>query len=83
MMKYIGTYDTPDNTIENRYYPLAATNKMNYILSVLKKFDSIEIISISSTLGKKSVPSKLVKIEDKCSLKLFYSIGDKGKIFEY
>lgn len=81
MMKYIGTYDTPDNNIENRYYPLAATNKMNYILSVLKKFDSVEIVSISGTLGKKSVPSKSVKIEDKCSLKLFYSIGDRGKIF--
>ena len=80
-IKYISYYDCALNSNENRNYVLAATNKMNYICSAIKKngYD-VEIISASGTKGKNSVKSKEYK-NDYASVHLFSSIG-RGNILK-
>jgi len=81
-MKYIGFYDTLNNSKEDRHTSLAATNKMDYIISILNGngYD-VEVISPSWTKGKEYLPGKSAQINNKTTLKLFPSLpwGNKGQ----
>ena len=46
---YVGMYDYPDDVV-NRFYSLAAINKMNYIISLLNEngYD-VDIYSLSNS----------------------------------
>lgn len=75
-MKYLVYYDTSDNKAENRGYVLAATNKIDYICSVLNRIgESVELISASATYNRKRCGGKTLQISDQISLKLFPCMG--------
>jgi len=71
-IKYIAYYDTLDNKKENRNYVLAATNKMDYIISTLNKVGfKVRVISASATKNKRGYKGKLIKLDNGNYLKLF------------
>lgn len=80
-MKYIAYYDIPENKDENRGYVLSATNKIDYICSVLNKIgEKVDVISASGTLGKKFCKGKKIDLKNGNTLKLFSSVGRGNKI---
>ncbi|MBR3002605.1 MAG: glycosyltransferase [Clostridia bacterium] len=73
-MKYICYYDKKNN--ENRNYTLAATNKMDYIISTFNKIGiNMDLISASRCLRKNKGKSRYEKLNNDNTLKLFKSIG--------
>lgn len=80
-IKYIGYYDIQENRNENRGYVFAATNKMDYIISVLNKIGyEVDIISASVTKNNRGYPGKTVNINDLNTLKLFRTLKRGNKI---
>lgn len=75
-MKYLVYYDTPANKAENRNFVLAATNKIDYICSVLNRCGiPVELVSASATNNRKGCGGKTVQVTEKTSLKLFSCMG--------
>lgn len=71
-IKYIGFYDSSINETENRMFALAATNKMDYIISVLNYLDyEVLIVSPSRTKNKKYYGGKILNLGNNVRLKLF------------
>ncbi|MRR30216.1 hypothetical protein EG834_07815, partial [bacterium] len=63
LLKYVAYYDTPSNASQGRTYALSATNKMDYLLSVLNRIGyEVEIISASHTRGSRSQPGKVIRL---------------------
>lgn len=80
-MKYIAYYDTQENKSENRGYVLSATNKIEYICSVLNRIgEEVDVISASGTLGNEFCRGKKIDLKNGNTLKLFFSIGRGNKI---
>ena len=78
---YIGYYDTVDNSLEDRNYVLAATNKMAYICSAIEKIGyDVEIVSASGTGLNKFVKGKYVPLSGNIALKLFSTFWGKSHI---
>lgn len=78
---YLGHYDTRMNSAENRAYWLAATNKMDYIISAIKRNGyNVTIVSASQTRNKKGCKGHVFKIKDNEKLVLFPSFGFNGFI---
>lgn len=77
-MKYICYYDINDR--ESRKYVLSAKNKIDYILSALegKVNESIEIVSMSTTLSRHYQSGKLERLSQGVTLKLFPSFGRRN-----
>lgn len=72
---YIGYYDTPENIEENRNIVLSATNKMNYIISVLEKLGyNTKVISVSATKNRQGYPAKQVKLGEHSELLLLKTL---------
>lgn len=72
IVKYIGYYDTNENSEENRSYSLAATTKMDYICKALNRNDyKVLIVSPSRTSNKRFYKGKHLKINENTVLKLF------------
>ena len=83
-IKYIGYFDTNENSAENRNFTLSATNKMTYIISVLNKIGyNVEIISASETRNKRGCSGKTVKISEAETLKLFRTFRWGNKINKF
>lgn len=80
-IKYVGFYDTYENSQENREYTLSATNKMDYISATLNKLGyKILIVSPSWTKNKQFHKGKIIKLYDDISLKLFSTLPWGNKI---
>ncbi|MDD6479311.1 MAG: hypothetical protein PUF48_05845 [Oscillospiraceae bacterium] len=78
---YLGHYDIAENSPENRAYWLAATNKMDYIISAIKRNGyNVTIVSASRTRNKKSCKGHIFQIADNEKLVLFPSLGLNGFI---
>lgn len=78
---YLGHYDTSLNSAENRAYWLAATNKMDYIISAIKRNGyNVTILSVSQTRNKKGCQGHVFQMDDNEKLILFPSIGFNGFI---
>lgn len=78
---YLGYYDIPENKKENRNFILAASNKITYICSAIKKTGkSVEIVSASGTKNKNKCVGKYQKIDKDINLKLFFSLGRGTKL---
>lgn len=76
-MKYVSYYDTVDNKKENRGYVLSATNKMDYICTVLNRLGyTVEIVSASATANRKGCKGKNVQLTEKIRLRLLSCIGN-------
>ncbi len=76
---YLGYYDTASNKAENRHYPPPAAAKMEYISkAIVKAGHSVHIVSPCLTRNNESCAGKLVDLDDRISLKLFYSVGAGG-----
>lgn len=78
---YIAHYDNADNKEQDRYYILAATNKMDYICQAAAEngFD-VEIISASATKSPKNCRGQYRKAGDGVMLRLFYSPGRGNRL---
>lgn len=75
-IRIVTCYDSYQNKAENRYKALASCNKLNSIIRVLQSLGySIEIISMSWTLGQRDVKGKKYYDENGVEIKLFYSFG--------
>ena len=75
-MKYLAYYDTPENKAEGRSYQLSATNKIDYICSVLNRLGTdVQIVSASVTENKTGCKGKIVPITEHTTLKLFPCLG--------
>lgn len=80
-IKYISYYDIAENKLENRNYVLAATNKMDYIISALNHLGiHVEIVSASGTHNKTICHKKQIKLGENCNLKLPFALG-YGNVF--
>lgn len=80
-IKYIGFYDTIQNKEENRLYALAATNKMDYICSVLNRLGyDVLIISPSRTKNQRFYKGKNINISKGVKLKLFPTLPWGSKV---
>lgn len=80
-IKYISYYDTADNKSENRNYVLAATNKMDYIITALNHLGiDVKIVSASGTNNKNIYGKKTVTLKNNCILELPFTLG-QGNIF--
>lgn len=81
VIKYIGYYDTSNNSIENRGYSLAATTKMNYICKAINQLGfKVLIVSPSKTSNKKFYRGKQIKIDENNELKLFSTFPSGNKL---
>lgn len=80
-VKYLCYYDIKENAAENRAYPLAAANKISYIIEAMEENDlNVEVISTSHTVDDKILKGKVTKISDKVSISLPFCIGGKNII---
>lgn len=78
MLYYIGLYSQQQNT-QNRNSVLAAVNKMNYIIGVIKKNSYEEtIVSCCTTKDKKGYSGEFVELYKNVFLKTFYTFGRKN-----
>ena len=76
---YIGYYDCVDNRTERRGYALSAVNKMTYICDAIAlNSNSIQIVSPSQTTNQMCCRAHEIKIDDRVSLKLFFTLGRRG-----
>lgn len=83
-IKYIGFYDSNNNESENRMFALAATNKMDYICSVLNHLDyDVLIISPSRTKNNKYYRGKVTTQSKGVRLKLFPTLPWGSKISKF
>lgn len=70
-IKYIVSYDVPENNKENRLNIPSSANKIDYIINTLNKIGyKVEIISTSQTLNKKCYKGKTINFNNN-TLKLF------------
>lgn len=78
-MKYICYYDLKNNN-ENRRYILSATNKIDYILRVIRDItdEEIDVISASTTLSNKYYRGRSERLDKQTRLKLFPTFGRKN-----
>lgn len=69
---YLGYYDLPEHTNEQRYFAFSAKGKMDYLLSVLQRIGyEVEVVSASHTLGSSACPGKVVPLREGGTLRLF------------
>ena len=81
VIKYFGHYDTYKNNSENRIYSLAATTKMDYICSALNKCGyDVLIVSPSRTFNNKFYKGKIIDLDERNKLKLFFTVPRGNKI---
>lgn len=79
--KYIGYYDSVENSFENRNYFPASANKMIYVCSALNRAGwKTEIISASGTKNKKGCCGKRMCVNEHTDLVLFPSLGTGRKL---
>lgn len=85
VIKYIGFYDTNNNTKENRNTFLAATNKMNYIASsIVKAGYSVDIISPSWSKNSNGYyKSRVDQISPKVRLIIGSTFGGYNRLIGY
>ncbi len=77
---YLGYYDTPEYADEQRNAPPAARAKMDYIVSVLNRIGyDAELVSPAATKDKRSAKARKIMLDQRNTLKLFYSPGGKSK----
>lgn len=80
-IKYVGFYDSYENSNENRNFAHSAVNKMKYIAKTLNENGyNIELISPSWTVNKKKYKGKKIQINPDTTLKLFPTIPWKGNL---
>lgn len=79
-MNYYFTYYSNEQCKKKRYYALASTNKVEYILKSLVKRNSIKVFSASGSLEGPSKKS-IIKTKDGIAIELPFSIGHGCKIF--
>lgn len=80
-IKYIAYYDSIENKNENRNYVLAATNKIDYIISALNNAGyEVEIVSASGTKNKHGYKGKTIDLDKRNHLKLFRTFRYGNKI---
>ncbi|WP_053373002.1 hypothetical protein [Paenibacillus sp. FJAT-27812] len=81
-LKYIGFYDDINNHEEKRNYFLAATNKMDYIMSALIRLGyEVNIISPSWTANNKGIYSKKERIlKEGVTLTLGTTFGANNRV---
>ena len=80
-IKYIVSYDTPNNYKENRLNILASANKIEYIIDTLNELGyGVDIISTSQTLNKRCYKGKKIKLNKHNTLKLFPTTWRGGYI---
>lgn len=80
-LTYVGYYDTADNAAQQRGFTLSAVNKMDYIISAIRRSGwQVELVSASRTAGEKSCPGSVREISDGVTLRLFPSLGMGGPI---
>ena len=78
---YLGYYDIPENAQKKRNCVLAATNKMNYIISALEKNGyAVQVISAATAKCNKTIPAERVKIGKQSELVLFKSFPWGNKL---
>ncbi len=78
---YLGYYDTPANQEENRYYELAAANKMTYIVSAIEAGgQAVEVVSPCVTKRSQYFPGKVVPLGKHSRLRLFTTFPQKPRI---
>ena len=81
LIYYLGYYDTLENKSENRYYELAASNKMTYIISAIEKLGhTVEVISTSVTRNNRFYKGKVMPIGQRSRLRLFASWPYKPRV---
>jgi len=80
-IKYIAFYDTHYNSNERRNYSLAATNKIDYICSVLNKAGfKVLIVSPSRTEKNQFFRGKRIELRKDVDLKLFPTLPWGNKL---
>lgn len=78
---YLGYYNAESNKSENRNIVLSATNKMTYIVEAIEKAGhSVEVVSASQTLNKRSYGEKIVPICENSQTRLFKTIPWGNKL---
>lgn len=80
-MKYIAFFDSNQNSTQNRYYALAATNKISYICEAMGK-QGIPVEIISPAWTKHTVgyyPGRCYELDDTTQVRLFASFGASGR----
>lgn len=79
-LKYVAYYDNGANYAENRYYSLAAADKIDYICSALNRNGiDVEIVSACGTIDRRGYQGKFVQLTEQTSLTLLPTIGRRSK----
>lgn len=78
---YLGYYDVPENSAENRNVVLAATNKMKYIISVLDNLGyKVSVISAAATKNRKRYSRKHIVLGQNSELLLLKTLSWGNKL---
>lgn len=78
---YLGHYNKPSITKEDRRVSLAAATKIDYIIDVLNKLSfNIDFVSMAEPAGLYFCPGGLFKIKPQCTLRLWSALSGKNKI---
>lgn len=81
VVNYVGYYDRPSNKAEGRYFVLAATNKMDYIVAAMNRAGHrVQIVSASTTRHGRSYPGSVVPLPGGNELRLFRTYAWGGKL---
>lgn len=79
-IKYVGFYDTPANTEENRNYVPSCATKMEYVMSAIHSCGyDVRVVSASATNNRAKYKAQNIVLQDGITLQLFktYPFGNK------
>lgn len=79
-VKYLSYYDTPGNAHEGRYYVLAASDKMDYIIGALNRSGyAVDVVSASTTRGRSGHKGRVMRLDGLNTLRVFRTLRWGGK----